>query len=631
MSKSQRTSVNRRSFLKTAVTGAAAMAAGGATGAVTSPAQDSPAQAQAEVLTTARTGSDFMIDVLKTLDFKYASTNPGSSFRALHESLINYGGNKNPELITCCHEESAVAMAHGYAKIEGKPMAVLAHGTVGLQHASMALFNAFCDRVPVYMIVGNTSDAVMRRPGAEWVHSVQDAAAIVRDYVKWDDAPASLAHFAESAVRGYRVAMTPPTAPVLIVCDSELQEAPLAESARLPIPKLTLAAPPRGDDAAVKQAAQWLVGAQNPVIVADRYARTPAGIAKLVEFAELLQAPVVDMAARMNFPSQHSLNHSERAKALVSGADVILALEMTDLWGLTNQYRDQLQRTSQSVTKPGAKVITMGMRDLYIRSNYQDFQRFAPVDLAIAAEAEATLPALTEAVRAQMTAGRKSTLEQRGARLSKTKQQALDRARDEATYAWDASPISTARLSAELWAQVQNEDWSLVSDVSFLSRWPLRLWSFDKHYQYIGGAGGAGVGYGAPAAVGAALANRSHGRLSINFQKDGDLMYGPGVLWTAAHHRIPLLSIMHNNRAYHQEVMHIQRMANRHERAVESARIGTTITDPNIDFAKLAQGLGVYAEGPIENPRDLAPAIRRAIDVVKKGEPALIDVVTQPR
>jgi acetolactate synthase I/II/III large subunit len=631
MSKSERSSVNRRNFLKTAVTGVTAVAASSAAGAIPSAVSGQETPAEADVLTTARTGSDFMIDALKTLDLEYAATNPGSSFRALHESLINYGGNRSPEMITCCHEESAVGIAHGYAKIEGKPMAVLAHGTVGLQHASMALFNAFCDRVPVYVVVGNTSDAVMRRPGAEWVHSVQDAAAIVRDYVKWDDAPASLGHFAESAVRGYRVTVTPPAAPVLIVCDSELQEKPLAENAKLPIPKLTLAAPPQGDDAAVKQAAQWLLAAQNPVLVADRYARTPAGIARLIELAELLQAPVVDTAARMNFPSQHPLNHSERAKALVAGADVLVALEMTDLWGLTNQYRDQLQRTSQPVTKPGAKLVTIGMRDLYIRSNYQEFQRFEPVDLAISAEAETTLPSLIEAVRSQMTPARKSALEQRGARLARTRQQMLDRAREEATYAWDASPISTARLSAELWAQVQNEDWSLVSDVSTLSRWPLRLWSFDKHYHYIGGSGGAGIGYGAPAAVGAALANRKHGRLSINFQKDGDLMYGPGVLWTAAHHRIPLLSVMHNNRAYHQEVMHIQRMANRHERAVDSAHIGTTITDPNIDFAKLAQGLGVHAEGPIDNPRDLGPAIRRAIDIVKKGEPALIDVVTQPR
>jgi thiamine pyrophosphate-dependent acetolactate synthase large subunit-like protein len=202
---------------------------------------------------------------------------------------------------------------------------------------------------------------------------------------------------------------------------------------------------------------------------------------------------------------------------------------------------------------------------------------------------------------------------------------------DQAAWGWDASPITTARLSAELWNQIKNEDWSLVSDVVFLSFWPTRLWDFDKHYQYIGGQGAYGIGYGAPAAVGAALANRKHGRLSVNIQCDGDLNYAPGVLWTAAHHRIPLLSVMHNNRAYHQERMYVQDMAARAERGIDRANIGTALTDPNIDYATLAKAYGVYGAGPIDNPNALGPAIRRAIEVVKRGEPALIDVVTQPR
>jgi thiamine pyrophosphate-dependent acetolactate synthase large subunit-like protein len=207
----------------------------------------------------------------------------------------------------------------------------------------------------------------------------------------------------------------------------------------------------------------------------------------------------------------------------------------------------------------------------------------------------------------------------------------LQQARDAAAVAWDASPISTARLAAELWAQIKTEDWSLVSNATFVSRWPLRLWAFEKHYQYIGAQGGYGIGYNAPASVGAALANRKYGRLSVNIQCDGDLMYAPGVLWTAAHHRIPLLSVMHNNRAYHQEVMQVQIMANRHSRGLDRACIGTTISDPNIDFAKLAESMGVHAEGPISDPKELGPAITRAIQVVKRGEPVLLDVLTQPR
>jgi acetolactate synthase I/II/III large subunit len=200
-----------------------------------------------------------------------------------------------------------------------------------------------------------------------------------------------------------------------------------------------------------------------------------------------------------------------------------------------------------------------------------------------------------------------------------------------ATYAWDASPISTARLSAELWTIIKGEEWSLVSSDRSLSNWPTRLWTMEKHYHYLGSSGGFGVGYGAPAAVGAALANKAEGRLSVNLQNDGDLLYAPGVLWTAVHHRIPLLSVMHNNRAYHQEVMHVQRMANRRDRVLNDGPVGTLIGHPFVDYAKLAQSMGMYAIGPINDPKDLAPALKRAFQVVKGGEPALVDVVTQPR
>ena len=645
----RKTSLGRRRFLKSAAVTSAALV-GGATSAATdmaaqsppAPVRSGPASAPTsareadpagtvEVLTTDRPGGDFMTDVIKTLGFEYVAANPGSSFRGLHECLVNYGENRAPEFITCCHEESAVAMAHGYFKAEGKPMAVLAHGTVGLQHAAMAIYNAYCDRVPVYIIAGNSVDAVQRRPGVEWDHSVQDAAAMVRDFIKWDDLPASLQHFAESAVRAYKIAMTPPMMPVLIVADGALQEDPISPEASLHIPKLTLAAPPQGDSAAVAEAARWLVAAENPVIVADRAARTQAGMARLVELAEALHAPVVDQGGRLNFPTRHRLNHTDRARELIANADVILGLELTDFWGTVDAYRDQLRRTSRPLTRPGAKLVSVTAGDLYMKGNYQDIQRYPEVDLALAADAEATLPSLIESVKRLTTGDRMRVFEERGRKLAGDRQKALERARTEATYGWDASPISTARLSAELWAQIKDADWSLVSPVDFVSRWPLRLWAFDKPYQFLGASGGAGVGYGAPASVGAALANRKHGRLSVSIQADGDLMYAPGVLWTAAHHQIPLLSVMHNNRAYHQEVMHVQRMANRHNRGVTRAAIGTTIEDPAIDFAAMARSMGVHAEGPVTDPKDLGPAIRKALEVVKSGAPALVDVVSQPR
>ncbi|MBI2821027.1 MAG: thiamine pyrophosphate-binding protein [Acidobacteria bacterium] len=634
MAESEKLSVDRRNFLRLAVSGTAALVANAQTGSTGAPGPSLPgtpveAAPDVEVLTTDRPGSDFMVDVLKSLGFEYICSNPGSSFRGLQESIVTYGGNKSPEFLTCCHEESSVAMAHGYAKVAGRPLGVLAHGTVGLQHAAMAVYNAFCDRVPVYLMLGNTLDAQMRRPGAEWYHSVQDAAAMVRDYTKWDDLPMSLPHFAESAVRAYKIAMTPPMLPVVLVLDSELQERPIPEGLKVRIPKLALTAPPQGDSGAVAEAARLLVAAENPVLIADRVARTPAGMKALVELAEALQAPVIDEGGRMNFPTRHPLNHTNRRGALISNADVILGLELGDFWGDVNAMRDQLHRTARSMTKPGVKLISLTATDLYTKSNYQDFQRFTEVDLAIAADAEATLPSLLEAVKRLINADRRRALQERGAKLAAAQQTSMERVRTEATYGWDASPISTARLAAEVWAQIKDKDWTLVS--GSLGGWPRRLWTFDKHYQHIGGSGGGGVGYGSPAAVGAALANRKEGRLSVNFQNDGDLMYAPGVLWTAAHHRIPLLNIMFNNRSYHQEVMHLQRMASRHNRGIANAHIGTTIEDPNIDYAKLAQSMGWYAEGPITDPKDLAPAIRRAVAVVGRGEPALIDVVTQPR
>src|ERR1700676_1288946 len=643
MNKPKKIEVDRRNFLKGAAAGAAALAATSGTVAAQptelrrtvppplSPEAEGGTPPGAEDLTGDRTGSDFMVDVIKSLGFEYVCSNPGSSFRGLHESVINYGGNKNPQFITCCHEESSVAMAHGYAKIEGKPLAVFAHGTVGIQHAAMAIYNAYCDRVPIYLIAGNIIDATKRMPPVEWAHSVQDAAAMVRDYVKWDDLPLSLPHFAESAVRAYKIAMTPPTLPVLVIADAELQENPIPDGAALHIPNLVLASPPQGDSGAVAEAARLLVGAESPVLIAGRAARTPAGMTLLIELAESLQAPVIDQTDRLNFPSRHPLNQTDRGRELISNADVILGLEMNDFWGTLHSYRDQMNRTSRPITKPGAKRISITAVDLFSKNNYQDLQRYTQVDLDIAADAEATLPSLTESVKRQLNADLKSTFQDRGAKLAEAHQQSLRRAREAAAYAWDASPISTARLSAELWAQIKDEDWALVSNVTMVNRWPLRLWTFDKYYQFIGGSGGYGIGYGAPAAIGAALANRKPGRLSVNIQNDGDLMYAPGVLWTAAHHRIPLLSVMHNNRAYHQEVMQVQIMANRHNRGIDRANIGTTLSDPPIDYAKLAQSMGVYGEGPISDPKELGPAITRAIQVVKRGEPALIDVLTQPR
>ena len=607
-------SFNRRDFLKTA-----AAAAGAA--AVTAQAAE-PKTLPGDIVIE-RPGSDFMVDVIKTLGLDYMATNPGASFRSLHESLVNYGGNTRPELLTCLHEESAVAMAHGYSKAAGKPMGVLVHGTVGLQHASMGVYNAWCDRVPIMMFAGNGVDANKRRPGTEWNHSVQDAALVVRDFVKWDDNPMSLQHFAESTLRAYKIALTPPYEPVLVVADIDLQEDPIHEQT-LKIPKLALSRPAQGDRAALAEAAKLLVGAQAPVIVADRMARDQEGVKRLVELAEALQAPVVDLGGRMNFPTTHYLCHSERRRELLRDADVVLLLEVADPWGEFNSFSDP-HKVQRWTAQKDVKIINLSMQDVYIRANYQDFQRYLPADLSINGDAQTSLPVLTEEVR-KLGSGK---LQGRADKLRAAHNTMRERAREAAAIAWDASPVTTARLTAELWGQIKNEPWSLV--VSDRVTWARRLWPVTQHHQMLGGSGGQGVGYALPGAVGAALANKQKGLLSVTFQPDGDMLYAPGALWTAAHHKIPLLFVMHNNRAYHQEVMHLQRMAAVHKRRPDTYAIGTTIDNPAVDFAQLAKAYGVWSEGPISDPAQLGGAIQRALKVVKGGAPALVDVVCQAR
>ncbi len=640
--------VDRRKFLASvAVAGAASAVASEATGTAVdttkppvpkpSALRPSAAVAAAESAVPAalphadgRPGSDFMVDVLRSLNFDYLATNPASSCRGIHESLINYGNNERPEMLTVMHEESGVGMAHGYSKVAGKPMALLFHGTVGLQHAAMGIYNAWCDRVPIVLMVGNHMDAATRPPGVPTTHSAQDPLSLVRDFTKWDDQPASLQAYAESMVRAYKIAMTPPMEPVAIALDIPLQEHP-QNGEMLSIPKLTLTAPPQGDSNAVREAARLLASAEHPVIVADRAARTASGMRSLLALAEALCAPVVDQGGRLNIPTTHYLNQTGRRAALIRQADVILALELTDLYGTLNSFVDNVHETRTSLLKPGAKVINLGVGDLYIRANYQDFQRFAEADISIGADAETTLPALVEAVKAEMTAERRAQNDKRADDLRKAHAQARERAMAAAVLGWDSSPVTTARLCTETWAAVRNENWALVSTDYFQSLWPHRIWNIEEHHQFNGGSGGAGVGYGLPAAVGAALAHRSEGRLVVNIQSDGDMMYAPGALWTAVHHKIPLLTVMHNNRAYHQEFMHLQRMSNRRNRGVDRAYIGTTIRDPFIDYAKLAQSMGMLGIGPIEDPKDLAPALKRAVQVVKAGDPVLIDVVSEPR
>jgi acetolactate synthase I/II/III large subunit len=638
---------NRRNFLK----GVGAAAASGlaankinAQGVQTTPASNSVSalpptshaeameltvpegytEAQAKHYFVQSAGSDFMVDVMKSLNIDYVASNPGSSFRGLQESISVYGGNQKPEFLTALHEESAAAMSHGYAKVAYKPMGVVCHGTVGLQHASMAVYNAYCDRAPMIIFAGNHMEASERRPGAEWSHSALDCVKLVRDFIKWDDTPLSLTHFAESTVRAYKLAVTPPMGPVVIQLDGHLQEAD-THGVVPPIPKFTQPKPPHGDTAALREAARILVNADNPVILAGRTARTPEGMALLVELAEALQAPVSG-GGRMNFPNTHYL--SQGGGGLIRQADVILGLEENSLWDNVNSMRDLVHRTASRVARDDVKLISISSEDLFMKSNYQSFQRFQPVDLDITGDAQTSLAYLIEQVKVQMPRARRSALKEREQRFRKAHQQALERARQAAAMGWNQRPVSIERVGMELWDVMKERDWSYVSRLPSSSR----LWKMDKHYHHIGGSGGAGVGYNLPASIGAALANREHGRFSVSIQPDGDSLYAPGAMWTAAHHRIPILMVMHNNRAYHREVMHLQNMAARRQRGADgkAAKVGNVFEDPFINFATLAQSFGVYSEGPITDPGELGPAIKRATRIVDQGLPALVDVVCQP-
>lgn len=615
-------SLKRRSFLKASVAGAAAMALPGvepnaAAQAAQSdqhvvkptPALETDPAPTLEFQSFERTGGDFMADVLKTLPIDYLCSNPADKTAGLQESLTGpYGGNKNPEWITCTHEEISVAMGHGYYKIEGRMLAMAGHSTVGLMHAAMAVYNAYCDRVPVYLIFGNFQEPTN--------HAAIDASAPIREFIRWYTNPLSLSAFAENAVRAYALAATPPTLPVLVTIDADMQESPI--KGREPkIPKLTIPEPPAGDEGSVLETARLLAQAQNPVIIADRYAHTQAGMDRLVELAELLQATVIDRGGRMNFPTRHALNQTYAGgQRLVADADVVLGLE-TNMAGVANQTK--------------GKTISLGADGMLVRANYLEAGHYGPVDLAMSGDAEATMPHLIEAVKQQIRSNQRVAASARRTKLEQAQNRAFEQARVDMTYGWDASPISTARLTAEIWEAVKSEDWSLPSFGLHYGFWPQRTWPMDKHYHSNGGMGGNGEGYNAPAALGAALANKKHGRLTVNIQCDGDLLYCPGVLWTAAHHQIPILYVMHNNRAYHQEMMYVERVANRHNHLLAEGGVGLNLENPNIDFARLAQSMGVYAEGPIENPMDLGPALKRAVAVVKKGQPALLDVITQPR
>jgi len=582
-----------------------------------------------------RYGSDVLAELLAQLGVEYAGFNPGASFRGLHDSLVNYQTSRPIQTILCTHEEISVALAHGYAKATGRPMVAALHDVVGLQHASMAIFNAWCDRVPVLLLGGSgPQDSSLRRPWIEWIHTALVQGTLVRDYVKWDDQPVSVQGAIESILRGWRLMRAEPAAPVYIALDVTVQEERAPDTVSVPadLERWTEQAPVQASPAGLETLAGWLTAARRPLILADRVGRSPEAVAALHELAELVEAPVVDLWNRFNFPNTHPLDAAESPGTLLRDADLVLALDVVDLYGVL-WTTDANNVPQEFALAPDAKLATLSVSELLVRSWTADYQRIVPVDLNLVGETRLALPALVELVRERVaTASGRAAADDRETRAARLGVAAVDlRARweAEARAGADAAPISTAYLALALREALENRAWVFAN--SHLRGWARRILPFDRTEQWTGSAGGAGVGYGIGAALGVGLAYRGTDTIVVNVQPDGDLLYCTSALWTAASERLPVLTIMWNNRSYYNSEAHAERIARFRGRDADRRGIGTRPESPLVDFATVARGFGMAAEGPIESPRELPAALARGVRAVSEGRPYLLDVVTGVR
>jgi acetolactate synthase-1/2/3 large subunit len=581
---------------------------------------------------SAEYGSDYIVELLRELGIRYAAFNPGATFRGIHESLLNFGSD-GPEIIEACHEEISVAIAHGYARATGEPMAAILHDVVGLQHASMAIYNAWVDRVPMLLLGGTgPMDTTRRRPAyIEWAHTALIQGNIVRDYVKFDDQPASIAAVPESLFNAYRLMMSEPRGPVYVCFDVSTQEEHTPAELALPdVARFARSTRLQADPAALAQLAEWLVEARHPVIYAGWLGRHADATRALTELADTLAAPVLCSDNRFNMATNHPLNLTGLDHELVPQADLILALDAWDLQQPLNVY-DAATGASRGLLAPDARLAQISLRDLIVRSWAQDYQALTPTDLFVTADTSLALPELLRLVRARLAA-EDTRANERGARAAELHtRHAQLRARwaAEAEALASAQPISPALIALEVGRAMQGEDWSLTHNSH--NPWPLRLWDFEQAHQYLTGHMGGGIGFGLGVSIGAALGFRDSGRLCIDLQPDGDLLYTPAALWTLAHYRLPVLIVMYNNRSLHNSAQHVGQVALHRHRPVERAGVGSELNDPVVDFARVAQGFGIWAEGPVERPEDLRAALARAVQIVKHGRPALLDVVTQPR
>jgi acetolactate synthase-1/2/3 large subunit len=569
-------------------------------------------------------GSDVVVDVLRALDVPYLPMNPGSSFRGLHDSIVNYGGNRAPQLLLCLHEEIAVAVAHGWAKATGRLGVAAVHDLVGLMHASMAVYNAWCDRIPLLILGGSgPADPARRRP-VDWIHSASTQAQLVRDYVVWDAEPTTAAAFAADIVRACQRALSAPRGPAYVSLDAGVQEERLG--APVHVPDLRRHAPaPRlaPDPAALEQAAAALAKAERPVVLAGRVALDPAATAPLAALVELLGAAYHDDRNHAALPTGHPQNCTGD-RGVVDEADVVLAVDVVDLAALLRPRG----RGRGPADAHGADqvIIEMSHGDLTSRSWSNAYAAPVPRDIHLLCDPILGLgllrDALADRVDPTAAAARRDDVTARAARLRQ-------RQRADVAARWAQRPISPARLVGEVWNAVRDIDHLLC--LRNTRTWPEGLWQLPGAGSYLGHSGGGGVGYGPGALVGGALAARDRGQLGVGIIGDGDLLMASGALWSAAHYRIPALVVVNDNGSFHNDEPHQARVARERGRPEENCWIGTRIGDPPVDIAGLARAYGCWSVGPVEDPDDLAPALRRARDAALDGATAVVHVRVAPR
>jgi thiamine pyrophosphate-dependent acetolactate synthase large subunit-like protein len=566
-------------------------------------------------------GSDPIAEVLRQLDLEYVSLNPGASYRGLHDSIVNSLGNERPQVLLCNHEEHAVAIAHGYAKVTGRPMGVCLHSNVGLMHATMAIFNTWCDRAPVILLgaVGPV-DATRRRPWIDWIHTAKDLGALIRNYTKWDDQPASVAAALESLLRASVIAQTAPRGPVYICLDVALQEAKLEENISIPdLARFRPAPPQEAPKEALRKAAELLCKAEQPLIMAGRVSRGQEDWDRRVRLAEALGARVLtDVKVGAAFPTDHPLHGPGPSARLGAGAislvrdsDVILSLDWPDLAGTFTQ--------AWGTEDVSAKVIQCSV-DCYNHNGWSmDHYGLPPVDIPILAEPDVVVSPLLEAI--EKIGGTGASGRRAGWGPAKTVN--------------DPPPAGGAKASRAIGIRDIASCLKEVAgkrEVSFLGLpigWPGDDWAFKGPMDFIGQDGGAGIGSSPGIAVGAALALRGSGRLPVAVMGDGNYLMGVNALWTAAHYHVPLLIIIVNNRSYLNSELHAEKMAKDRGRPVENRWIGTCIDEPPVDLAAMARAQGLKGEGPIADFKDLTGVLGRAIGEVEKGKGCVVDVVVE--